>query len=78
MSEIFRHTRLGPDFKVVLKAIGTKALFNGGFAFVWQSKSRCPLSELSFVYEWGQQSSTQAQNGTQSHKFIDQVMHVPI
>ena len=30
------------------------------------------------MYEWGQQSSTPSQNGAQSHKFIDQVVHVLI
>ena len=50
----------------------------GDFAFGWLSTDLCPPSELRFVYEWGQQSITPSQNGAQSHKFIDQVVHVPI
>ena len=51
--------------------IGTKAPFKGGFAFGWLSTYLCPLSELRFVYKWGQQDE---HTGT---KRDNHVMHGP-
>ena len=43
----------------LIKAIGRKAPLNGGFVIDWRSTDLCLPLSLRFVYECGQQSSTQ-------------------
>ena len=46
---------------ITIKEIGTKAPFNGGFAFAWLNTDLCPPSQLRFMHAWGQQSNAQEQ-----------------
>ena len=71
-SEKFRVFCMGTAYDVIIFK------FQGGGIRPPAPPADAHASELGLVYEWDQQSSTPAQNGAQSHKFIDQVMHVPI
>ena len=52
----------------------TKAPFNGGFCLRLAVHRLVPAFSLAIC----KYTSTKAQNGAQSHEFIDQVVHVPV